>query len=225
MYSGTRSFDRRCTEARPPSERRAAHRAVASSLGRARPQRRAWHLAAAAVEPDEAVAAALERAADAAKRRGGYATASGALERAAALTPSDEQRGRRLFAAAEAAWLAGHSEAARALAEDVLSLCDDERLLADVHYLRGHIALETGRLDEALSILVGEGFDAAAGDADKAAPMIAKALEASIYGGRHEETLAIARAASGLATTEDARVAFWTSLTLALGSPGALDCR
>ena len=87
-------------------------------------------------------------------------------------------------------------------------------MLADVHYLRGHIALETGRLDEALSILVGEGFDAAAGDADKAAPMIAKALEASIYGGRHEETVAIARAASGLATTDDARVAFWASLTL-----------
>ena len=199
----------------PPSERRAAHRAVASSLGRARPLRRAWHLAAAAVEPDEAVAAALERAADAAQRRGGHAAASEALERAAALTPSDEQRGKRLFAAAEAAWLAGHSEAARALAEDVVSLCDDELLLADVHYLRGHIALETGRLDEALAILVGEGFDAAAGDADKAAPMIAKALEASIYGGRHEQTLAIARAASGLATTEDARVAFWASLTLA----------
>jgi DNA-binding CsgD family transcriptional regulator len=198
----------------PPSERRAAHGAVASSLGRARPLRRAWHLAAAAVEPDEAVAAALERAAEAAQRRGGHAAASGAMERAAALTPSDQQRGKRLFAAAQAAWLAGHSEAARALADDVLSLCDDKRLLTDVHYLRGHIALETGRLDDALSILVGEGFDVAAGDAHKAAPMIAKALEASVYAGRAEDTIAIARAASELARTDDARVAFWASLAL-----------
>jgi DNA-binding CsgD family transcriptional regulator len=197
-----------------PSERRAAHGAVANSLGRARALRRAWHLAAAAVEPDEAIAAALERAADAAQRRGAHAAGSAALQRAAMLTPSDVKRGKRLCAAAQAAWLAGHSEAAQTLADDVLSLCDDERLLADVHYLRGQIALETGRLDEALSILVGEGFDAAAGDADKAAPMIAKALEASVYAGRHEDTIAIARAASELAKTDDARVAFWASLTL-----------
>jgi DNA-binding CsgD family transcriptional regulator len=198
----------------PAAERRAAHRAVASSLIAADPLRRAWHMAAAAVEPDEAVATALERGADAAQRRGGHAAASRALQRSAALTPSDHQRSRRLFAAAEAAWLAGDAEAARALAEEVLPLCDDDRALADVQYLRGSIALETGRLDEALAILVGEGFDAAAADPEKAAPMIAKALEASVYAGRADDTIAIARAASELAQADDARVAFWASLAL-----------
>jgi DNA-binding CsgD family transcriptional regulator len=196
----------------PAAERRAAHRAVANALGAADQLRRAWHMAAATVEPDEPVAAALESGADAARRRGGYAAASSALARAAALTPSDRQRGRRLFAAAEAAWLAGDSEAARALADEVLPLCDDERRLADVHYLRGSIALESGRLDEALAILVGAGFGAAAGDAEKAAPMIAKALEASMYGGRSEDTIAISRAAGELGQHDDARVAFWSSL-------------
>jgi DNA-binding CsgD family transcriptional regulator len=201
----------------PASERRAAHGAVANSLGGAQALRRAWHLAAATVEPDEAVATALEHAAEAAKRRGGHAAASSALERAAALTPSNQRRSRRLLAAAETAWLAGHSEAARALADAVLPLCDDERLLADIHYLRGHIALETGHLDEALAIFVEEGFDAAAGDPEKAAPMIAKALEASVYAGRGDDTIAIARAASELAKADDPRVAFWGSLTLAWG--------
>ncbi len=196
-------------------ERRAAHRAVADALGRAETLRRAWHLAAAAVEPDEAAAAALERAAGAVRKRGGHAAASSALERAAALTPSDGQRSRRLFAAAEAAWLAGHADAARALLDDdALRLCDDARLLADIQYLRGHIALETGRLDEALAILVGDGFDPAAGDPEKAAPMIAEALEASVYAGRDADTIAIARAASELGKTDDPRVAFWASLAL-----------
>jgi DNA-binding CsgD family transcriptional regulator len=198
----------------PAAERRSAHRAVANAIGAADPMRRAWHMAAAAVEPDEAVAAALERGADSAQRRGGHAAASTALARAAALTPSDQQRGRRLFAAAGAAWLAGESEAARALADEVLLLCDDETRLADVHYLRGSIALEAGQLDEALAILVGAGFDAAAGDAEKAAPMIAKALEASVYAGRGKDKIAIARAASELVHTNDARVAFWSSLAL-----------
>ncbi len=83
----------------PLPERRAAHAALAESEPEG--AERAWHLAACAVAPDEAVAAALEHAALDARGRGAHATAARDLGRAAQLTPEVEPRARRLLAAAE----------------------------------------------------------------------------------------------------------------------------
>src|SRR5262249_4467275 len=73
------------------AELRAVHRALAHAASAdAEEDRRAWHLAAAALGPDEEVAAALEGVADESVRRSGYASAIAAYERAALLTPEPE---------------------------------------------------------------------------------------------------------------------------------------
>jgi hypothetical protein len=65
--------------------RQAAHQALVQTLtGQQQADRRAWHLAAARIGPDEEVATAPELSGERARRRGGPAAAAAALERAAA---------------------------------------------------------------------------------------------------------------------------------------------
>ena len=67
------------------------------------------------MEPDESVAAELENSADRARRRSGAGAAADALERSAQLTSDRGERGRRLTAAAQDAWLAGQRDRAATL--------------------------------------------------------------------------------------------------------------
>lgn len=113
--------------AAPFAERAAAHRQVAEAL-RDRPDRHAWHLAAAALEPDEHLAALLEDSAAQAQRRGGAGAAARALERAAELSPGEGDKARRLLAAAELALSAGQADWVRELAGRVLTLTSDPDL-------------------------------------------------------------------------------------------------
>jgi DNA-binding CsgD family transcriptional regulator len=174
------------------TQRRAAHQALAAVLdGEAEADRRAWHLAAAATTPDAAVADELERAAERAAHRGGHAAAAAALERAAELTAPVPPRVRRLLSAAEAAWLAGLSEHARALVERAAQLPSPPRLGADLEHLRGSIELGSGTPANAAAVLVAGSELVRQLDPQKAASMLTDAsLAAWMEGdfGRAAET-------------------------------------
>ncbi|MFI6340196.1 AAA family ATPase [Streptomyces sp. NPDC050535] len=113
----------------PVQARQQAHRALAAVLGD-QPSRQAWHLAGAAIGPDESVAAALEATALMAQRRGGvYATAK-TFEQAARFSPSDEDRARRLAEALTAANDFGDPAWVRELYADFVAVNHDPELLS-----------------------------------------------------------------------------------------------
>jgi DNA-binding CsgD family transcriptional regulator len=88
-----------------PNQRRAAHQTLAR-MHRDNLERRATHLAAATVDPDEDVADILEAAAESVTRRGGALAAVAWLTRAAELSVNHADRSRRL---ADAAFIAGQA--------------------------------------------------------------------------------------------------------------------
>jgi DNA-binding CsgD family transcriptional regulator len=124
-----------------PEARREAHQALAEATnGEADPDRRAWHLAAAAVGPDEDIATGLEGAAGRAQARGGLAAAAAFLEQSTKLTLEPHLRGRRALAAAHGKLRSGAPEAALALLDTVEAGLDDLPSRARVDLLRAQAA-------------------------------------------------------------------------------------
>ncbi|MGP4029267.1 ATP-binding protein [Actinomadura sp. 3N407] len=100
----------------PASWRIDAHRALAEA---ATPDRRAWHLSAAATGHDEEAATALEGVAEQARSYGDSSVVAAAYERAAQLTADPKRRLSRWAAAADSAHDAGQPERAARLAAKV----------------------------------------------------------------------------------------------------------
>jgi DNA-binding CsgD family transcriptional regulator len=131
-----------------PDARSDVHLALATATDPQNdPERRVWHLAAAATGFDEAVASELERTADKAQARAGLAAAAALLQRAVALTADPARRADRALAAAQAHLHAGAFDAARGLLAEAAAVAVDDLQHARVEQLRGHIeaAAKPGR--------------------------------------------------------------------------------
>jgi DNA-binding CsgD family transcriptional regulator len=142
-------------QAATAGERREVHHALALACDPDHDaDARAWHLAAAADGPDEHVAADLVAAAGRVRARGGYAAAAVLLERAALLSPSDEEQGQRRLAAAEAELLAGAVGRAGVLLAQAVPGLRDPLSQAKAVRLEGWVRLTRGHPAEAAPLLL-----------------------------------------------------------------------
>jgi DNA-binding CsgD family transcriptional regulator len=201
------------------SRRRAAHAALAEVLAR-QPDRRVWHQAAAALGPDEQVAAELEGAARRAVDRGAAEVAVAALERAAQLSEDGAARGGRLLLAAELAFRAGRGGSGPALlrAAEAFDLPSDERALLSL--LRENFTEPSwsGAANIGAFVAMAERM-VAAGHADLAVESAVTVSFRAWYGNPGQEIRTALAAAAGqlpLAADDPARLAI-----LALADPVA----
>ena len=180
-----------------PEDRRKAHEALANVTDPvADADQRAWHLSSAAAGPDEEVADELARAADRARRRGGFVAAAECLKRSAHLSPAPRDRAERYLAAAEAELAAGGAHGAAALVTAARAVGLDDVQTARAERLRGLVAFELGDIDEAASILVGAARAFATIDVRLARDTHLSALGAAMYAGPLAREGAVADAAA-----------------------------
>ena len=135
--------------------RQRAHKALAAASDPERDRdRRAWHLAAATVGPDEDVAAELERSADRARDRGGWSAAAASLRRAAALTPDEQRRAVRQLRAAHAELVAGSPAVAAELLEQATPALADPGSRAEAMRLQAWTRFQLGERDSIPTLLL-----------------------------------------------------------------------
>jgi DNA-binding CsgD family transcriptional regulator len=181
------------------TERESAHRALASaSAAEGNEDRAVWHLAAATVGADESVAQALEATAERARVRSGHTAAASALERAAALSPDSEARGRRHLAAAGAAWAAGQPERALTSIDRAVPDVTDLEPQMEAEGLRGVIEWRCGSPPEACSTLLRAARRLAETTPNRALHMLADAAVAGWDAGAQDRLVEIARAVASL---------------------------
>ncbi len=168
------------------SQRRLVHRALAEVTdANEQPDRVAWHLAMAATEPDDTVAAALEHAAQRAQDRGGYAAAATFLARSAELSADPDLRAGRLLTAAEAKLIAGVPGEAGALLGQVRAGPATDVQAGRALRLSGQISLATGQLIDAPPRLLAAAEALMRVDPSLGRETLLYALEAANYAGRH----------------------------------------
>ena len=164
---------------------------------------RAGNAAAAAREPDEAVAAALEVAGERARTRTSYLAAVRAFERAARLSPASDAPSRRLACAAAAAQAAGSPRHALSLLDDALACEGDEVGRADLQHRRGDVLTWNGSAREAHTLLVSESGRIEDAHPAKAARMLVDAVLPACLAGLVGVGIATAAHAKELADRSD----------------------
>jgi DNA-binding CsgD family transcriptional regulator len=204
-------------------ERHEAHRALAEAINPAEdPDRYAWHRAAAVDSPDPTVVAGLTDAGARAERRGGFAAASAAYERAAQLAAGEQDRAALLYAAARTAWAAGQTTPARTLSAAARELADDRVLRADIDRLRGRIDVNIGSATDAHHTFAVAARAVSADEPTRALELAVAAALLSTYGADSGTTLdTVAALATDAIASDTPRTQCLGHLLLTLTSAAA----
>ncbi|HYZ62449.1 MAG TPA: AAA family ATPase [Acetobacteraceae bacterium] len=186
-----------------PQDRQRAHRALAEATNpQTDPELRAWHRAQATSGPDNDVATELERSADRARSRGGFAAAAAFLERAASLTTDPALQAERALAAADAKVQAGAFDTAQELIDIAEAAPLDQLQHARVDLLRAQLAFASQRNNDAAPLLLKAARRLERIDVDFARTTYLDAMKAAMFAG------SLARADGGvLAVAQAARAA------------------
>ncbi len=167
-----------------PSDRRAAHRTLATATDGARnPDRQALHRAAAAIGPDEEVAVALEGAAVQAGRRGSHAARAALLTRAAELTPEATAAAARRLAAADAALVSGAPMQTAALVKQAYPDLDSPLLRARASRLDGRARILEGQAAPGAMMLLAAAKDLLELDVELGRQTLLESGEAALLAG------------------------------------------
>jgi DNA-binding CsgD family transcriptional regulator len=168
-----------------PQERQEVHAALAEVTDPQQdPDRRAWHRANAAADPDEAVAAELERCADRALARGGVAAAAAFLRRAMVLTLDPARRTERALGAAGANLRAGAFETVRQLLSIAEAGAITDIQQARIDLITADLAFVTNRGSDAPSLLLKAAKRLEPVDADLCRATYLEAFSAAMLAGR-----------------------------------------
>ena len=187
-------------EAATSNERRAAHGALAEALAEdgENADRRAWHLAASVVKPDEDTVRTLDEAAEHAEERAGYLAAAKAFARAAELSSDRQARGRRLARAVRAASIAGADDYAIELAAEAGPLVDDTALRTELNLAVGVAELRCGHPRDGFAKLMHAAREVAELDASKAVELLIWANAAASMSGDPSARAEVSRLAAEL---------------------------
>src|SRR5579862_946799 len=169
--------------------RRELHGALAEATDPAvDPDRRAWHRAQAAPDPDEDVAAELEQCAGRAQRRGGLAAAAAFLERSAGLTLDPARRAQRALAAAQAKLQAGAPGAALGLLAMAQAGPLEELQRARGELLRAQVAFASSHGRDAPPLMLSAAKQLESLDVGLARETYLEAFTAALFVGRLSPT-------------------------------------
>jgi DNA-binding CsgD family transcriptional regulator len=176
-----------------PHEQREVHAALATALERPSDvERRAWHRAAAALGPDEAVARGLDDVARNAERRGALATTAHGFARAASLSDDDDARATRLLAGADAWLAAGHWKLALDQLDQARAYAIDLRLRADIAASTGQLETYRAGPEKGAQILVEAADAIEAIDPERATRLLTYAVNVAVFALDIDEAVALA---------------------------------
>lgn len=200
-----------------PVDRRAVHRVLAGAVGPTAAGPVAWHLAAAALGPDEEAARLLEESATAALGRRGYASAASALAAAARLSPAHPDRVRRTIGAASAFRLGGEAQQAADILTETLHLASDPLIRADMQQLRAAALMYVSPMMDTFALLVDEADSVEPYDPARAAVLLAVATNAAAAAAEIDLVVETGRRAVRLSRTVGGPVEMLAAIALGNG--------